>query len=76
MVIGISTSGNSKNVIKGLEKANTLGAITIGLTGSDGGLIKKISKHAIVVDSNETARIQEAHILIGHTMCELIDEGQ
>jgi len=76
VVIGISTSGNSKNVIKGLEKANTLGAITIGLTGGDGGLIKKISTHAIVVDSNETARIQEAHILIGHTLCELIDEGQ
>ncbi|CEZ19927.1 Phosphoheptose isomerase [Candidatus Methylopumilus planktonicus] len=76
VVIGISTSGNSKNVIKGLEKANTLGAMTIGLTGGDGGLIKKIATHAIVVDSNETARIQEAHILIGHTICELIDEGQ
>lgn len=76
VVIGISTSGNSKNVIKGIEKANTLGAITIGLTGGDGGLIKKISTHAIVVDSNETARIQEAHILIGHTLCEIIDEGQ
>jgi D-sedoheptulose 7-phosphate isomerase len=50
--------------------------MTIGLTGGDGGLIKKISTHAIVVDSNETARIQEAHILIGHTLCELIDEGQ
>jgi len=75
VVIGISTSGNSKNVVKGLEKANALGAITIGLTGGDGGLIKKISNHSIVVDSNETARIQEAHILIGHTLCELIDEN-
>jgi len=75
VVIGISTSGNSKNVVKGLEKANALGAITVGLTGGDGGLIKKISKHSIVVDSNETARIQEAHILIGHTICELIDES-
>jgi D-sedoheptulose 7-phosphate isomerase len=76
VVIGISTSGNSKNVVKGLEKANTLGAITIGLTGGDGGLIKKISAHTIVVDSNETARIQEAHILIGHILCELIDEDE
>ena len=76
VVIGISTSGNSKNVIKGLEKANALGAITVGLTGGDGGLIQKISTHAIVVDSNETARIQEAHILIGHSLCELIDEGE
>ena len=76
MVIGISTSGNSKNVVKGLEKANALGAITIGLTGGDGGLTKKISTHAIVIDSNETARIQEAHILIGHILCELIDEGE
>lgn len=75
VVIGISTSGNSKNVIKGLEKANSLGAITVGLTGGDGGLIKKISNHSIVVDSNETARIQEAHILIGHTLCELIEEN-
>ena len=76
VVIGISTSGNSKNVVKGLEKANTLGAISIGLTGGDGGLIKKISAHTIVIDSNETARIQEAHILIGHILCELIDEGE
>jgi len=75
VVIGISTSGNSKNVVKGLEKANALGAITVGLTGGDGGLIKKISKYSIVVESNETARIQEAHILIGHTLCELIDES-
>lgn len=75
VVIGISTSGNSKNVVKGIEKANALGAITIGLTGGDGGLIKKISNYSIVVDSNETARIQEAHILIGHTLCELIDEN-
>ena len=76
VVIGISTSGNSKNVVKGLEKANILGAISIGLTGGDGGLIKKISAHTIVIDSNETARIQEAHILIGHILCELIDEGE
>ncbi len=62
-------------MVKGLEKANTLGAITIGLTEGDGGLIKKISNHSIVVDSNETARIQEAHILIRHTLCELIDES-
>jgi len=61
--------------VKGLEKANALGAITVGLTGGDGGLIKKISNLSIVVDSNETARIQEAHILIGHTLCELIDES-
>ena len=76
VVIGLSTSGNSKNVVKGLEKANALGAITIGLTGGDGGLIKKISTHAIVIDSNETARIQEAHIFIGHILCELIDEAE
>ena len=73
VVIGISTSGNSKNVVKGLEKANTLGAISIGLTGGDGGLIKKISAHTIVIDSNETARIQEIHLLLGHTFCEFAE---
>ncbi len=75
IVIGISTSGNSKNVLRGLEKANAIGGITIGLTGGDGGFIKKISNHCITVDSKETARIQEAHILIGHALCELIDES-
>lgn len=75
VVIGISTSGNSKNVVQGIEKANAIGAITVGLSGGDGGLLKKISKYNLIVDSNETARIQEAHILIGHALCELIDES-
>ncbi len=74
-VVGISTSGNSLNVVRALEKANSLGAETIGLLGNNGGKIKEVANLSIVVPSNDTARIQEVHITIGHIICELIEEG-
>lgn len=75
VVFGITTSGNSLNIIKAIDKAKELGALTVGLTGKDGGLLKDICDHCLVIPSNHTPRIQEAHILIGHIICEIIDEG-
>lgn len=74
VVIGISTSGNSPNIINGINKANDIGAYTITLTGKDGGKLKRISSLNINIDSNTTARIQEAHIFAGHLICTIIDE--
>lgn len=68
-LLGISTSGNSGNVLRAIDTANELGMVTIGLTGRDGGALAKRAKLSVVVPSNVTARIQEAHILIGHTLC-------
>jgi len=73
-VVGISTSGNSENVVRALEKANKIGAETIGLVGNNGGKIKEVANLSIIVPSNDTARIQEVHITIGHIICELIEE--
>jgi len=74
IAIGLSTSGNSKNVIEALRKARKLGMATIGLLGRDGGKIKNECDIAIVVPSNDTPRTQEAHITIIHILCEIIDE--
>lgn len=74
VVIAISTSGNSENVIQGVEKAREIGAKTIGLLGNQGGKLKDKVDLAIVVPSSNTARIQEAHITIGHVICEILDE--
>lgn len=73
IVIGISTSGNSSNVVQGLATAKTLGMMTIGLTGEGGGKTKAAADHCICVPSRDTARIQESHILIGHVLCEIIE---
>ena len=73
IVIGLSTSGNSPNVISGIEKANSLGAKTIGLTGRDGGQLAKIVDLALIVPSADTPRIQEAHITIGHVICDIVE---
>lgn len=70
---GISTSGNSANVLKGLEMAKKKGLITVAFTGKDGGDIAKIVDHSIHVSSNSTARVQESHITAGHVICELVD---
>ena len=72
-LVGISTSGNSANVVRTFSYAREEGIATIGLLGRDGGLLRELSDIAIVVPSNVTARIQEAHILIGHTLCGLIE---
>ena len=74
ILIGISTSGNSKNVIKATEVANEKGMITIGMTGKTGGKMKEICKYLINVPSTDTPRIQEAHIMIGHIICEIVEK--
>lgn len=73
VLIGISTSGNSANVVKAAQAARDMGVTFVGLLGRDGGALKPLSDVAIVVPSAVTARIQEAHILIGHTLCGLIE---
>ena len=74
VLIGISTSGNSINVIKAIEVANNAKMITVGLTGEEGGKMKAICKYLIKVPSTDTPRIQEAHILIGHIICEIVEK--
>lgn len=74
VLVGISTSGRSANVIKAVEAARGRDMQVIGLLGRDGGALKALCDVAIVVPSPTTARIQEAHILIGHTLCGLIEE--
>lgn len=73
VLIGLSTSGNSKNVVKAIEKANEMGMITVGFTGQSGGQMKGLCKHMIRIPSTDTPRIQECHMLLGHTMCELVE---
>ncbi|MCX8068900.1 MAG: D-sedoheptulose 7-phosphate isomerase [Thermodesulfovibrionales bacterium] len=73
VLIGISTSGNSKNVISAFKTANEMGLITVGMTGLGGGAMKDICKYLIAVPSKDTPRIQEAHITIGHIICELVE---
>ena len=74
-VVGISTSGNSANVNAAIAEARTRGALTVGLTGKDGGLLAKECDLAIVVPSDVTPRIQEAHATIIHILCELIEQS-
>ena len=74
LVVGISTSGKAENVIEGLKKAKELGLKTVSLTGEKGGNLRKFSDICLQVPSRETPRIQEAHILIGHIICELVEE--
>jgi len=73
IVIGISTSGNSPNVILAVEEAKRLGAITVALTGQ-GGKLKKSADYILSMPSQETPLIQEAHIMIGHIICQLVEE--
>ena len=70
---GISTSGNSANILKGLEVAKKMGLVTIAFTGKDGGAITKIADLSVNVSSSVTARIQEVHITAGHAVCDLVD---
>ena len=75
VLVAISTSGNSENVVRALKKSKDLGVKTIAFLGKDGGQAKSIADLAIVIPSDSTARIQEAHILIGHILCNLIEKG-
>ncbi|MGB9628681.1 MAG: D-sedoheptulose 7-phosphate isomerase, partial [Thermodesulfobacteriota bacterium] len=74
VAIGISTSGNSSNVIRAFEVAKEMGMKTVALTGNDGGRLSKISDLSLIVPSSSTPRIQEAHILIGHLLCEMVEQ--
>lgn len=74
MFIGISTSGNSKNVVEALKTCKEKGIITVGLTGDGGGAMAELCDYCIKVPSGETPRIQEAHILIGHIICSVVEE--
>ena len=72
--IGISTSGNSVNIIKAFESAKKKNIMTVALTGRDGGEMAKMADIALIVPSNATPRIQESHILIGHIICDIIEK--
>lgn len=74
ILIGISTSGNSRNVIKAIKVAKERKMITIGFTGKNGGKMNRRCEHLIKVPSTDTPRIQESHILIGHIICEIVEK--
>lgn len=74
VVIGISTSGNSTNILLGLEKARELGCVTVAFAGGSGGKIAQVAELALIVPSPITARVQECHILAGHIICGIVDE--
>jgi len=73
LVIGITTSGNSANVVRAIEAAKVIGATTVGLTGGTGGKLKDLCDFNLVMPSNVTARIQETHIFVGHSLCEILE---
>ena len=74
VLVGLSTSGNSKNIIRAFEKAQEKGITTVGFTGATGGDMKSSSDFLINVPSSDTPRIQESHILIGHIICQIVEE--
>jgi D-sedoheptulose 7-phosphate isomerase len=75
IAVGISTSGNSASVLRAVEAAREKKLLTIGMTGAGGGKLKPLVDHCLCVPSDNAARIQEAHILVGHILCEIVEEG-
>jgi len=75
MVIGISTSGNSQNILNAFEKAKEKGLFCLALSGKGGGAMKEVANMNVIVPSSDTPRIQEMHILIGHILCQAIDDA-
>lgn len=75
ILIGLSTSGSSENIYQAVLKAKEIGGITVALLGRDGGKIKEAADHRVIVPCCSTARIQECHIMIGHIICELVEEN-
>jgi D-sedoheptulose 7-phosphate isomerase len=73
VLVGLSTSGNSKNILEAFATAKQKGVITIGFTGAGGGKMKEASDHLLNVPSTDTPRIQESHIMVGHIICELVE---
>jgi D-sedoheptulose 7-phosphate isomerase len=74
VLVGLSTSGNSKNILQAIEAAKQKGIITVGLTGSSGGKMKTECDYLINIPSSDTPRIQESHIMVGHIICQLVEE--
>jgi D-sedoheptulose 7-phosphate isomerase len=74
VLAGLSTSGNSANIVKAFETAQQKNMVTIGFTGITGGQMKPLSDHLVNIPSTDTPRIQEAHILVGHIICQLVEE--
>ena len=74
VLIGLSTSGNSGNIMQAFEMARQKGVITVGFTGATGGKMKACSDYLINIPSTDTPRIQESHILVGHIICQLVEE--
>ena len=74
VLVGLSTSGNSANIVKAFETARNKGVVTIGFTGITGGLMKELSDFLFNVPSTDTPRIQESHIMVGHIICQLVEE--
>lgn len=74
VLVGLSTSGNSVNIIKAMEVAQKIGMINVGFTGEGGGKMKALCNHLVNVPSNDTPRIQESHITVGHIICQLVEE--
>lgn len=75
LIIGISTSGNSKNILRALSLGRNMGCKTIGFSGCDGGAMNEFCDVNLVVPSDDTPRIQEMHILIGHTICQAVEDS-
>ncbi|HEV8270527.1 MAG TPA: D-sedoheptulose 7-phosphate isomerase [Chitinophagaceae bacterium] len=74
VLVGLSTSGNSANIVKAFETARKKAMITIGFTGKSGGNMKPLCDHLINIPSTDTPRIQESHIMVGHIICQLVEE--
>jgi len=75
VLVGLSTSGNSANIIRALETAQKKEMVTIGFTGENGGKMKSFCDHLINIPSTDTPRIQESHIMVGHIICQLVEEN-
>lgn len=75
VLVGLSTSGNSKNILKAFEAAKENGVATVGFTGAGGGAMRTVSDYLLNVPSTDTPRIQESHILLGHIICQLVEEN-
>ncbi len=74
VAVGISTSGNSKNVLRAIEVAKEKEMITVGMTGEHGGEVRRLVDYCLCISSDQTPRIQEAHIMIGHILCEIVEQ--
>ena len=74
VLIALSTSGNSENVVNAVKMANSLEMLSVGMSGATGGKIKELCQHNIIISSSNTARIQEAHIIVGHIFCQIMEE--